>query len=256
MLRAANADYQVTLTPLTTPHPATGDPMTVEDNFVTGRFSPHTGEYEVWTPVKGRYAVVQNEVVLEKALAVVGSSMGDAVIDTLGVLNDGKRFFATINMEDLVIDPLGVNDVIKRNLVVESSHDGTTPIRYINTDVAPSAPTPSGSPRCRPRACSPLATPRTLANKLAEAGLVLGISNEWAVAFKTEAEELLAAPVSDFDISRVLDDVWPEKKADTDRKARTRDENIVSVRGRLTSHKNAGGHGNNASLLPGHHRAL
>ncbi len=125
MLRTANADYQVILTPVTTPHPVTGDPILVEDRFVTGRFSPHNDQYEAWETVKGRYAVVQNEVVLEKALAVVGSSMGDAVIDTLGVLNDGKRFFATINMEDLVIDPLGVNDVIKRNLVVESSHDET-----------------------------------------------------------------------------------------------------------------------------------
>ena len=250
MLRAANADYQVVLTPATTQHPGTGETMVIEDNFVTGRFSPHTGEYETWAPVKGRYAVVQNEEVLEKALAVVGSSMGDAVIDTLGVLNDGKRFFATINMEDLVIDPLGVNDVIKRNLVVESSHDGTTPIRYINTDVRAVC---ANTVRFAKMSAQSMFTARhttNVANKLAEAGLVLGISNEWAVAFKAEAEELLAASVSDFDISRVMDDIWPEKKADTDRKARTRDENIVSVRSRLASHKNAGGHGNNAwSLL-------
>jgi phage/plasmid-like protein (TIGR03299 family) len=250
MLRAANADYEVILTPQTTPHPITGEPVYVEDNFVTGRFSPHTGEYETWAPVKGRYAVVQNEEVLSKALAVVGSSMGDTVIDTLGVLNDGKRFFATISMEDLVIDPLGVNDVIKRNLVVESSHDGTTPVRYINTDVRAVCANTVRFARMSAQSMFTARHTTNVANKLAEAGLVLGISNEWSTAFRNEAEQLLAATVSDFDVSRVLNDIWPEKKADTDRKARTRDENIVSVRSRLGSNKNAAAYGMNAwSLL-------
>jgi phage/plasmid-like protein (TIGR03299 family) len=246
MLRAANADYEVTTWPVTVIHPTTGENVEVDNSFVTGRFSPHTGDMETWATVKGRYEVVQNSEVLEKALAVVGSSMGDAVIDTLGVLNDGKRFFATLNMEDLIIDPTGINDVIKRNLVIETSHDGTTPIRYINTDVRAVCANTVRFARMSAQSTFTARHTTNVGNKLAEAGLVLGISNEWATAFKLEAEGLLAAPVSDFDITRVLDDIWPDKQADTDRKARTRNDNIVSVRSRLSSAKNFGGHGKNA----------
>ena len=250
MLRTANADYEVTTWPVTVIHPFTGENVAVDNSFVTGRIDNNTGHMETWATVKGRYEVVQNGEVLEKALAVVGASMGDAVVDTLGVLNDGKRFFATINMEDLIIDPLGANDVIKRNLVVETSHDGTTPIRYINTDVRAVCANTVRFARMSAQSMFTARHTTNVGNKLAEAGQVLGISNEWASAFKAEAEELIATPIQGRDFDRVMEVIYPVKDADTDRKGRTRSDNIDLIAARFRSHKNAAGFGENAwSLL-------
>ena len=133
ILEAAKADYEVTLLPVKyiTPN---GILMEMEDRHITARLNDDGGvvPFEV---VKDRYRIVQNSTVLEKALNVVGASAGDAIMDTAGVLKDGREFFATIDLGTLVLDPMGVADRIQRFLVVHTSHDGTTPITYANTDI-------------------------------------------------------------------------------------------------------------------------
>ena len=133
MLRLSKGDYEVTLLPVKyiTPN---GVLLEMEDRFITARLDDDGGVTPFET-VKNRYRVVQNATVLQKALNVCGASKGDAIMDTAGVLNDGKEFFATIDLGTLIIDPHGVNDTIGRFLVVHTSHDGTTPITYANTDI-------------------------------------------------------------------------------------------------------------------------
>ena len=141
MLEASQADYQVLLTKIAVVDDdgnlirnPDGSPVIVEDNKATVRMNDD-GSFSPFATVGNRYDVRQNREVLERAMAVVGASKGDAVIDTCGVLKGGARFFAGIDLGTLVIDPTGVNDRIARYLVVSHGHDGYWPIRYANTDV-------------------------------------------------------------------------------------------------------------------------
>ena len=100
MLEASQADYQVLLTKIAVVDDEgnlvrnpDGSPVIVEDNKATVRMNDD-GSFSPLATVGNRYDVRQNREVLERAMAVVGASKGDAVIDTCGVLKGGARFFA------------------------------------------------------------------------------------------------------------------------------------------------------------------
>jgi phage/plasmid-like protein (TIGR03299 family) len=249
ILPMAGADYQVTLLPVqyTTPD---GVLMDMEDRHITARVNDDGGvvPFEV---VKDRYRVVQNETVLEKALNVCGASKGDAIMDTCGVLKDGREFFATIDLGTLIIDPIGINDEIARYLVVHTSHDGTTPITYANTDIRAVC---KNTVRFGQTTARSIVTARHTANydrALEEANEVLRISTNWAKSFKDTAERLLAVPVpaGSYKIDKVLNGLWPEKDADTDRKKENRSNTLMTVRGLYVNRKNAAGYGYNGWSL-------
>ena len=249
MLRLAKADYEVILLPVKyiTPN---GVLLEMEDRFITARANDDGGVTPFET-VKNRYRVVQNETVLNKALNVCGASKGDAIMDTAGVLNEGKEFFATIDLGTLIIDPHGVNDTIGRYLVVHTSHDGTTPITYANTDIRAVC---KNTIRMGHSVAKAVVTARHTANydrALDEASMVLNISSEWSKAFKETAERLLRVPVpaGSRKIDTVLDGLWPERDADTDRKKENRDQTLTLVRTLFSNKKNAGGYGYNGWSL-------
>lgn len=149
MLEIAKADFDVILTRVAAVDDegnvirnVDGSPVIIQDSRATVRQNLD-GTFDPLATVGTRYEVRQNKEVLERALAVVGSSMGEAVMDTVGVLRNGKRFFATIELGALVIDPKGVDDRIARYLVVSSGHDGVCPSGMPTQTYAPYAATPS-----------------------------------------------------------------------------------------------------------------
>jgi len=260
VLSASNADYEVVMQPCLTGHPnrtIDGNHALIEvpGRYVTGRVEAdqhgEPGDFVPWEVVKGRYQIVQNSVVLDKALAVVGASNGDAVMDTAGVLNDGRKFFATIDLGQVIVDPAGVRDIICRYLVVSTSHDGTSPIVYSNTDIRAVC---ANTVRMGKMHAASIFTARHTTNvvdRLDEAGKVLGISSDWSKAFAKEAEFLMSIEMPSYSnrIDKVLNVVWPEKDADTDRKRVNREEIMVSVRSRFGSRRNAAGFGDNGWSL-------
>jgi phage/plasmid-like protein (TIGR03299 family) len=197
--------------------------------------------------VGNRYDVRQNREVLERALAVVGASRGDAVIDTCGVLKGGARFFATIDLGGLIIDPTGVNDKIARYLVVSHGHDGFWPIRYANTDIrAVCQNTVILGVKQAQRVFTARHT-RNADEYLKTAQDALHISTEWAKAFKAQAESMLAIPVpqSSNKVDSVINAVFPKPKDETDRQRRNREEINGEIRLIFASKKNAAGYGFN-----------
>jgi phage/plasmid-like protein (TIGR03299 family) len=245
----AGADYEVTLLPVRYITPD-GVLLEMEDRFITARLDDDGGvtPFEV---VKDRYRIVQNKIVLEKALNVCGASKGDAVMDTCGVLKDGREFFATIDLGTLIIDPIGIKDEIARYLVVHTSHDGTTPITYANTDIRAVC---KNTVRFGQSVAKSIVTARHTANydkALEEANQILQISSDWAKSFKETAERLLAIPVpaGSQKIDTVLNNLWPERDADTDRKKENRDQTLMEVRGLFANRKNAAGYGYNGWSL-------
>ena len=253
MLDAAQADYQVILskvalvddngTLITNPD---GTPVIVEDSKATVRVNDD-GTFNPLATVGNRYDVRQNREVLERALAVVGASREEAVIDTCGVLKGGARFFSTIDLGTLIIDPTGVNDKIARYLVVSHGHDGFWPIRYANTDIRAVC---QNTVIMGLKQAERVFTARHTKNAdeyLKTAQEALHMSTEWATAFKAQAERMLSIsiPQSSHRMDKVLESVFPSAKDESDRQRRNRDEIQQLIRVIYGSSKNGAGFGFN-----------
>jgi phage/plasmid-like protein (TIGR03299 family) len=165
------------------------------------------------------YRIVQYRVAAEKALAVVEASNTQAVLDTMGLLFDGKRFFAYVILDELVIDPVGINDKIERGMAIYSSHDGSIAVTYALTDIRPvCANTITLAVQDAERIMRAKHTSRVDERlEKQEIQRVLGISTEWAAAFKAEAEKLLRVPHTNDRFDRVLKRVFPVPASATDR---------------------------------------
>lgn len=113
-------------------HPLAGQPIPEEataDRTMYGTVYP---PYIMLGIVAERdYHISQNEQLLVFAYALIGAdrdSNGETgrAIDTIGVLNDGKRFFATLKQPQAIKLLLanGAADIIDEFLIVHSRHDG------------------------------------------------------------------------------------------------------------------------------------
>lgn len=257
MLDAAQADYQVVLTKValvddngTLILNPDGTPIIVEDSKATVRVNDD-GTFNPLATVGNRYDVRQNREVLERALAVVGASREDAVIDTCGVLKGGARFFSTIDLGTLVIDPTGVNDKIARYLVVSHGHDGFWPIRYANTDIRAVC---QNTVIMGLKQAERVFTARHTKNAdeyLKTAQEALHMSTEWAREFQLEAERMLGiqVPQGSQRIDKVLNTVFPISKGETDRQRRNREEINGTIRALFGNERNAAGFGYNGWSL-------
>ena len=257
MLEAAGADYDVLLTRVAAVDDngelirnSDGSIVIIEDSRATVR-QDIDGSFNPLATVGSRYVVRQNREVMERAAAVVGASAGDAIIDTLGVLRNGARFFATIELGATFIDPAGVNDKIARYLVVSTGHDGVWPIRYANTDIRAVC---NNTVVLGLKAAQRVFTARHTRNVdtvMEDARTVLHLSTEWGDKFKIEAERMLAvqAPIGSKRLDIVLSRVFPKQNDMTPRQSRNRDETLDSVLSIYKNSRNAGGYGFNGWSL-------
>jgi len=244
MLAACYADYNVSLVPMYIQSP-TGELIEVDGFKATARTNPHTGGFQHLGTVKGRYTVLQNRDALDAALAIVGASNGDAVIDTAGVLFDGRQFFASIDLGTLVIDPAGCADEIGRFLLVRTGHDGNTALTYANTDIrAVCNNTVTAGIASAQRVYRAKHTPGVEAH-VEEAKRVLALSSTWAEEFTKMAEEMLSIPMTPSRFDRVLDSVLPESEATTNRKKANRDTTVEKIKSIYANERNLGHVGNN-----------
>lgn len=253
MLEAAQADYEVVLTKVAAVDDdghlildKNGHPVIIEDSRATIRKNDDN-TYDPLATVGTRYEVRQNREVMERALAVVGATKGDAVLDTCGVLKDGARFFSTIDLGTLIIDPMGVNDRIARYLVVSTGHDGIWPIRYANTDIrAVCQNTVIMGLKEAERTFTARHT-RNVDTAIQDANEALRISIDWAKSFRDTAERMLAIPVplGSSSLDKVVNTVFPAKKDETDRQRKNRDEINQLVRGLYVNERNGKNYGYN-----------
>lgn len=253
MLEAAGADYEVRLSRVAAVDDEGnvifdihGNPVIIEDSRATIRDN-NDGTYSGLATVGTRYVVKQNREVAERALAVVGASDGDAVVDTAGVLQDGRRFFMTIDLGALIIDPMGVNDKIARYLVVSTGHDGVWPVRYANTDIRAVC---NNTVRLGLESANRVFVARHTRNidsAFDDAREVLRISVDWAKEFKNTAEKMLAikTPPGSGAMDKVLNRVFPAKKDESDRQKSNRENIHMLVRAVYESEKNSAGYGHN-----------
>lgn len=242
MLEAAGADYTVSSAPI---YILTPDGFQ-ESGTHKATIRPTEQGTQTLGIVGTGYEVMQNREALLSALAVVGASDGDAVVDTTGVLFEGRRFFAYIDLGTLVIDPLGINDRITRGLGVLTSHDATMSLTYAmsntrwvcNNTVTCGIASAERVFRARHTA--------NMADRMQEARKVLGVSVGWAEKFTAAAEKLNATPGGHGLLERTVNHVWSKAEADTDRKLATWDDRFNQIVRLYDGPTNAGAFGHTA----------
>lgn len=253
MLLAAHADYDVVLTKVAAVDDSgqlilnsDGNPIVIPDGRATMRQN-YDGSFDPLATVGTRYEVRQNKEVLERALAVVNASGGDAVIDACGVLKGGARFFATIDLGQLNVSSEGADDSLARYLVISTGHDGIWPIRYANTEVrAVCNNTVVLGERMAKRVFTARHT-RNVDSIIQDAKQVMDISVTW----KTEVEHSINSLISRRNNNKVMNDkvlslVQPKKKGESKREREYRESIWDLLYHIYLSERNAGGYGHNA----------
>jgi len=253
MLQAAQADFDVALTkviavdddlnPLRNPD---GSPVFISDSRATVRLNPN-GTIDGLSTVGTRFVVQQNKDCLDRALAIVGASAGDALVDTCGVLNDGREFFACLDLGALIIDPNGINDKIQRYLLVRNGHDGKTAITYANTSIRAVCKNTVIAGLNNASAVFTARHTRNAESAIEDATEVIKLSTVWASNFNQVATNLLRVPIpaGSSSLDKVVNTVFPHKKDETERQKKNVDDVHIMVRSLYVNSKNAGGYGFN-----------
>lgn len=254
MLASAQADYDVVLTKVVVCDDngeqirnPDGTPIFVPNSRATVRQNAD-GSFQGLATVGTRFVIQQNREVLDYAMDIVGASKGQAIVDTCGVLHEGKEFFASLDLGTLVIDPTGVNDKIEKYLLVRNGHDGKTPITFANTSVrAVCKNTVIAGLRASERVFTARHT-RNVENAIERAQEVLEFTTEWSKQFTVIAEKMLATPIpkSSVKLMKLLDVVFPEETQTTDRQQKNRENVLSLVRAIYDNENNAKGYGYNA----------
>lgn len=251
MLSAAQADFDVILTEVAAIdangeilHNPDGTLVKIKNSRGTIRMNDD-GTFDGLSTVGTRFVIQQNREVMDRAIDVVGASDGDAVVDTCGVLDEGREFFACIDLGSLIIDPIGIKDEIQRYLLVRNGHDGKTPITFANTSVRAVCKNTVMAGMSIAKSTFTARHTRNADNAMEEARTILGMSVEWAKAFSATAESLLKVEMTPIKIDKVLQHAFPIKTQETQRQINNREEQWSSVKGLYVNSNNAGSYGNN-----------
>ena len=251
MLAAAEADFDVVLAEVAAVDAngeilrnPDGTIVKVSDSRATVRVNAD-GTFDGLSTVGTRFAIQQNREVMDRALDVVGAADGDAVVDTCGVLDEGREFFASIDLGALVIDPLGVNDSIQRYLLVRNGHNGKTPITFANTSIRAVCKNTVLAGMASAQSIFTARHTRNADHAMEEARTILGLSVEWSKEFSKTAEKLLSIDMTDKTVDSVLKQVFPMKRDESERQKKNREEVWGLVKGLYVNKNNAGGYGNN-----------
>lgn len=249
-LRVARADFTVTKHELTATVPGIGPGgsdlrVPVSGKVATVRDVPGTGEQQVLGVVGDGYGVVQNDEALQAAYDIVGASNGDAYLDTLGVLGEGQRLFSYLRLEDLVIDPVGINDKIERGLVIYWSHDGSIAMTYAFSDVRVVCRNTVQMALEGAQRVFKAKHTSAVQDRMKDAQRVLGVSTEWAEAFKRQAEQMLRIQYTEDLFEKYLNFVFPKSSAKTERQQRNVEGIHAQVRGIFANERNSKEFGSN-----------
>lgn len=246
ILAAARADYEVFKSPLLALDPDCVHPDTLDHEYGPGI---ETGQFFTWrnrveydadgTPVASTkqvlgivgsdYKVIQNRRAVEMGLHLISLAPDAQAIDCAGVLNDGRRFFVTIPMPDIVIDPQGVKDVHRRNLVVVTGHDATAALEIVNTVTRAvcantvSAALAAKQHHIKIRHVGDVDTPVALAK--AQLGLILSAQEE----FEKAAYEMLGRDCAWGLVERMAEKMWPRPENPNERETTNHDNRIAKL---------------------------
>ena len=254
ILAAARADYIVHKDPL-----YAVDPTSDEGGYIdTGKHftwrETHTVD-EDGTPfetvkqclgvVGSEYRTIQNSTAVELALELAGMSPDSPNIDCAGVLYDGRVFFATIPLPELVIDPKGIADRHGRNLVVVTGHAGNQSLELVNSYTRAVCANTVGAALRGSQQKIKIRHVATVDQAMVEAKSKLGLVLESDEQFQLIALNMLGMDSSWSELERIANKLWPLKDNANDRQKEYHSRRLNQIETIWNSDRGAGGVGEN-----------
>lgn len=248
MLAAADADFRPLLTkviatdaegqPLRNPD---GEWVYVDDSrcTVAERWdgmaedgSPSFSYFGLST-VGTQYHPVSNREVVERAERILDIA-GDAAWETMGCLDNGRRFFGVIHLGRTTVNVRGKNDEITRYLAVINSFNGTRPVLFLPTNIRIVCRNTEGhavNGKSKGHYVSARHTVNGMSFSDDDARHVLQFSDERAAALVAEAERLVRINADEAFVRKVIAEVWPLADDATDRVKGNHNDREVSILG-------------------------
>ena len=204
----------------------TGARATGPASYEVVRDNPFDGGLDRLGIVGSRYGIVQNEAVAE---------FGDLLLngrrrwETAGSINGGRVVFLTlVALDDLVLDPNGQADTIRKYLMLQTSHDGSTNIiakkvdtRVVCSNTLDVALREAGNVfKIRHMAGVDVSK----AERLAEAQRLLGFDGAYDKAFEADAKRMIETQQTKDAFWSLVQDVFPRPEPEN-KGASTRWEN-------------------------------
>lgn len=253
ILAACRGDYMVHRDKLLAVDP-TGTGEAIEtDAYMTWRErynydeegTPTSTSKQVLGIVGSDYKTIQNRSVVGLGLTLAGMAPGEQGIDCAGVMYDGRRFFVTIPLPELVIDPEGIADRYGRNLVLVTGHDATQSLEIVNGFTrAVCANTVAAALRGSQHKVKIRHVGNTEAT-MAEVKKGLGLMLSADETFAEIAHTMLDMEGSWSLLERVADKLWPLKDGANDREKTNHHARLTKLQGIYDSDRGAGGVGHN-----------
>lgn len=166
------------------------------------------GQKDVLGTVGGRYRIFPNEDILDFGDTLTG---GRRRWETAGSLDQGSTVFATlVDLDDIVLDPNGARDVIRRYLMLTSSHDGSSTMiaKKVNTRVV-----------CKNTLNVALGEigdefrirhTQGMDTKIEDAKIALGFAEQYDAIFEAEAKAMIEATLTKDKFVALVKDIFPE----------------------------------------------
>lgn len=186
--------------------------------FASGQYfntgvNPFNGERTVLSSVGGVY-----ETFTTRELAEFGTYLTDGAYrwETMGAMNEFRLIFmALVHPDDIVIDPNGSHDVIKRYLMLSTTHDGSgnviakeTPVRVVCKNTLDAAMGSQGT-------VFKIRHTKNMRDRAIEAQKVMGFAAEYDAAFEKEMNDLLSLNVSDDKFFEIVSSLYKKPENDT-----------------------------------------
>ena len=202
------------------------DAYSDKDEFEVLRDNPFMGRVERLGLVGKRYNPFDNESIFD---------FGDNLTnerrrwETAGSLDGGRKVFATlVATDDLVLDPNGAADVIKKYLLLSSSHDGTGVMTAKKVDLRVVCKNTLNIALGEGGAEFKIRHTQGMATKLEDARKALGFAELYDDVFEKEVQALFEAEMTMTQFERIVLDIFPEP--DEEKKgALTRWENKIDT---------------------------
>lgn len=189
------------------PHPVFTENGIKIPNYVA---NTRSSDDSVLGIVTDRYKIVQNKDAFRFTDEIVG---GDVRYETVGSLRNGRTIFLLAKMPKQNI----LGDDIDPYLCFTNTHDGTGAVRCLLTPVRVVCNnTLNLALNTAKRAWSCKHTGR-IEDKLAEATETLGLANKYMTELATAADVLAHTKISDDEIYKIVEDMFPTKTEDSDR---------------------------------------
>lgn len=211
-MRLAQLDWDVEKHPMQTViTDETG--VTVVDvpgRYATVRQHPKTHEYEVLGAVGEDYTVVQNMENCEFLDALVDES--GAHFETAGSLKGGKQTFVTMKLPNTM--RVGGEDPVDLYLCASNSHDGSRAFRVDVTPIRVVCNNTLSLSMARAKRSISLRHTSGVTNKIQQARETLDLTFQYTDELQAELDSLYAKPLSEYELSEVIDNLWVPAKDD------------------------------------------